>query len=189
MRKRVGFVSLGCAFFLALALAGPVCTYAQQPFPVEYRFSFPDAVHHVMLVEATFHAVPRQTMHLEMSRSSPGRYAAFEFVSNVFEEHFTDGAGNPIAATKTNPRAWAVQSGDGTVHVSYKLFGDKVDGTFVAVDTTHAHLNFPATVLWTKPLEDRPIRLTFEIPPSSPWKIATQLYPTPILLLRRTCST
>ena len=131
-----------------------------------------------MQVEATFHDVPRRALRLQMSRSSPGRYAAFEFASNVFEERFTDGAGKALAVTKPDPRSWSVTSGDGTVRVSYKLFGDKVDGTFMAVDVTHAHLNIPATVMWAEGFDDRPVRLSFVLPAGLEWKIATQLYPT-----------
>ena len=131
-----------------------------------------------MEVEATFHTAPRKPLRLEMSRSSPGRYATFEFASNVVEEQFTDAHGAPLAVTRPTPRSWTVTSPDGTVHVHYKLFGDRVDGTFMAIDTTHAHLNWPATVMWADGFDDRPWRLTFVLPPGSPWKIATQLYPT-----------
>ena len=161
------------ASFVATLSAG-----AQVPSATEYHFSFPDAVHHVMAIEATFHNVPPQKFRMQMSRSSPGRYAAFEFASNVFEERFTDGAGKPLAVTKPDPRSWSVTSHDGTVHVAYKLFGDQVDGTFVAVDTTHAHINFPATVMWAQGFDNRPVRVTFALPTGSDWKIATQLYPT-----------
>ena len=164
-----------CGLMLATsgALAG-----AQTPSATEYRFAFPDAVHHVMAVEATFHDVPQGLFRVEMSRSSPGRYAAFEFASNVFEEQFTDGAGKPLAVTKPDPRSWTVMSDDGTVRVRYELFGDKVDGTFMAVDTTHAHLNLPATVMWAEGFDDRAVQVSVALPAGLGWKIATQLYPT-----------
>ena len=162
----------------AALLAAASTAFPQTSAATEYSFAFPDAVHHVVQVEATFHNVPKQRFLVHMSRSSPGRYAAFEFASNVFEERFTDGAGKPLTATKTDPRSWQVSSTDGTVHVSYKLFGDRVDGTFLAVDTTHAHLNMPATVLWADGYDDRPATLTFTLPAGSDWRIATQLYPT-----------
>jgi predicted metalloprotease with PDZ domain len=152
---------------------------AQARSGPEYRLSFPDAVHHVMQIEATFHNAPSQPLRLHMSRSSPGRYAAFEFASNVFEESFTDNSGKPLTVEKPDPRSWVVTSHDGTVHVAYKLFGDRVDGTFLAIDLTHAHINFPATVMWAEGLNDRPVRVTFVLPDGSDWKIATQLYPTP----------
>ncbi len=153
-------------------------TAAHAQSATEYNLSFADAVHHVMQVEATFHNVPRGPLRVQMSRSSPGRYAAFEFASNVFEERFTDGKGEPLAVTRPDPRSWALTSRDGTVHVSYKLFGDRVDGTFLAVDTTHAHINFPATVMWADGYDDVPARVTFTLPQNSDWQIATQLYPT-----------
>lgn len=177
MNKSFFFPCLSRAVCLAVVAGSGLKAGAQAP--TEYRFSFPDAVHHVMLVDATFHNVPKQPFRVQMSRSSPGRYAAFEFASNVFEERFSDGSGKPLAVTKPDPRSWSVTSGDGTVHVSYKLFGDKVDGTFLAIDTTHAHINFPATVMWADGFDARPARITITLPSSSNWKIATQLYPTP----------
>jgi predicted metalloprotease with PDZ domain len=174
---------MGTSHFLRMLCSAALFTVAgsaaaQVPSATEYRLSFPDAVHHVMQVEATFHNVPQRPLRMQMSRSSPGRYAAFEFASNVFEERFTDGAGKPLNVTKPDPRSWAVTSHDGTVRAIYKLFGDKVDGTFLAIDLTHAHINFPATVMWAQGLDDRPVRVTFSLPADLDWKIATQLYAT-----------
>lgn len=163
---------------VASTVALAASSSAQAPSATEYHLSFPDAVHHVMQVEATFHNVPQKPFRMQMSRSSPGRYASFEFGSNVFEERFTNGVGKPLVVTKPDPRSWTVTTHDGTVHVTYKLFGDRVDGTFVAIDTTHAHINWPATVLWADGFDDRPSRITFTLPANSDWKIATQLYPT-----------
>ena len=80
-----------------------------------------------------FYDVPHRPRRVQMSRSSPGRHAAFEFASNVFEERFMDGSGHPLRAIKSDPRTWSVTS-DGIVHVSYKLIGSKVDGTFVGIN-------------------------------------------------------
>ena len=146
--------------------------------PIEYQLSFPDAVHHVMQVEITFPNVPPGPLRIHMSRSSPGRYAAFDFAKNVFEEHFTDGNGKTLVATRPNPFEWDVAGHNGTIHVAYKIFGDRVDGTFLAVDTTHAHMNFPATLMWAAGMTDRPSRLTFVEPEGGNWKIASELYPT-----------
>lgn len=146
--------------------------------PVEYRFSFPDAVHHVMQVEATFRDVPPGALRLRMSRSSPGRYAMFEFAKNVFDERITDGHGNALAAARPSPHEWDVTTRDGTVRITYKLYGNRIDGTFVGIDERHAHVNMPAAVMWARGFEDRPARLSIIPPPGSGWKIATQLYPT-----------
>ncbi len=168
-------IRAGLVIALSTAIAGAPA-HAQSP--IEYRLSFPDAIHHVMQVEATFPDVPPGPLRVEMSRSSPGRYSAFEFAKNVFEVQFTDGHGHALSATQPNPRSWRVTPHDGVVHVSYRLFGDQVDGTFVAIDSTHAHLNFPASLMWARGMANRPARVTFVLPPGSDWKIATQLYPT-----------
>ena len=178
MKNWIGTPYVAGVFCLAAGFAVTHPAMAQTQSATKYRFSFPDAVHHVMQVEATFYARPHETLRVQMSRSSPGRYAEFEFASNVFEERFTDGHGEPIIVTKSDPRSWAVVSRDGTVHVAYKIFGDKVDGTFLAIDTTHAHINFPATVVWAEGFDDRPVRVTFALAAGSDWKIATQLYTT-----------
>src|SRR5690606_12033025 len=74
--------------------------------------------------------------------------------------------------------AWDVADHDGTVRIVYRIFGDHVDGTYMAVDTTHAHLNAPAAFLWAAGLESRPIRITFAPPGDATWTVGTQLFPT-----------
>ena len=150
----------------------------QNTQPVVYKVSFASAVHHVADVEVTFSEVPAGTLEARMSRSSPGRYALHEFAKNVYDVHAFDGTGKELAATRPNPYQWDVTGHDGTVRITYKVFGDLVDGTYLAVDPTHAHMNMPATLMWARRLDDRPVRVTFTPPPGSGWKPATQLFPT-----------
>ncbi len=63
------------------------------------------------------------------------------------------------------------------VTVRYKVYGDLVDGTYLAIDTTHAHINMPAAVMWARGLDDRPSTLTFMPPSGAAWQVATQLHP------------
>ncbi len=60
-----------------------------------------------------------------MSRSSPGRYAIHEFAKNVYSVSATDGAGAPLTIDRTDPYGWTVAGHDGTVSVTYTLFGDR----------------------------------------------------------------
>jgi predicted metalloprotease with PDZ domain len=171
------------AAFLLIAIATPRAqAQAQSQAPTEYRLSFADAVHHVMQVEVTFHDVPAGPLQVRMSRSSPGRYAVHEFAKNVFEERFTDGQGKPLTVTRPNAHEWDVTGHDGTVHITYHLFGNRADGTYLAVDSSHAHMNMPAMVMWARGFDNRAARLTFVPPQNSSWgrdwKVATQLYPT-----------
>jgi predicted metalloprotease with PDZ domain len=64
------------------------------------------------------------------------------------------------------------------VRVTYRVFGDRIDGTYLGIDSTQAHMNIPATLMWARSLEARPARLTFVPPPDVTWTVATQLYPT-----------
>ena len=74
---------------------------------------------------------------------------------------------------------WDLTGHDGTIRIVYKVYGDRVDGTYLGIDTTHAHMNMPATLMWARGLEGRPIRIRFEPPQDLGWTPATQLFPTP----------
>ena len=58
-----------------------------------------------------------------------------------------------------------------------RVFGDRTDGTYLSVDTSHAHINMPAALMWVRGLEDRPITVRFEPPAGAAWRVATQLFP------------
>src|SRR5215218_5625142 len=148
------------------------------PAPVAYKLTFANAVHHVADVEVTFSGVPAGALQARMSRSSPGRYAVHEFSKNVYDVHAFDGQGKEIAFTRPNPYQWDVTGHDGTVRITYKIFGDLVDGTYLAIDPGHAHMNMPATLMWARKMDDRPVRVSFTPLAGSTWKAATQLFPT-----------
>lgn len=165
-----------CAVVLA---AGTLALGARRSGqPVLYRVSFPEAVHHVADVEVIFHGLGTGPLRAVMSRSSAGRYALHEFAKNVYDVQATDDRGRNLTVTRPDPYEWDVRSHGATVRMAYKVFGDLVDGTYLAVDTTHAHMNMPATFMWALGLEDRPVRIAFVPPAGSTWKPATQLFPT-----------
>ncbi len=160
---------------LLLWLTYPGLTWAQAP--VRYAISFEQADHHEAEVQVTFSEWPRDTLEVRMSRSSPGRYALHEFAKNVYAVRAVDGGGQPLTIVRPNPHQWNVVGHDGTVTVRYTVFGDRCDGTYLAIDNTHAHLNMPATFMWARGLERRPIEITFH-KPNPDWRVATQLVPS-----------
>ena len=111
-----------------------------------------------------------------MSRSSPGRYSLHDFAKNVYDVHAFAADGRELPTTRPDPYGWTVSGHGGSVTVQYKVFGDRVDGTYLAVDTTHAHINMPAAIMWARGLDDRPATVTFEPPPGAQWQVATQLH-------------
>ena len=165
------------ALILALAASAPAAR-AQAPAPVVYRVSFPEPQHRYAQVEAVFAGVGAAPLEIRMSRASPGRYALHEFARHVFDVHAVDGRGRALAIERPNPHQWNVSGHDGMVRFGYRVYGDTVDGTFLAVDTTHAHMNMPATLVWARGMESRPVRIAFERPAGTAWRIATQLRPT-----------
>lgn len=163
----------------------PLGLFAQEPVHYELRFS--NAVHHEARVRATFNGVTAPVLEVVMSRSSPGRYALHEFAKNVYDFRATDGQGRALSITRPNPSQWNISSHVNTEHgdtrqgnkvvVEYTLFGDRADGTYDAIDETHAHLNMPATLVWAHGYENRPASVKFDLTERPSWKVATELEP------------
>ena len=59
------------------------------------------------------------------------------------------------------------------LRVTYRIFGDRVDGTYLAVDSTHAHINMPAALIWARGLEERPVTIRFDAPAGANWRVGT----------------
>jgi predicted metalloprotease with PDZ domain len=165
-------------FFAVLIVLVTATSAGAQQAPIEYKLSFPAPEHRWMQVEARFPNVPTGTLQLRMARTSPGRYALHEFAKNVFDVSIVNGKGQPIAATRPDPHQWDIANHDGTVVVTYKVFGDRTDGTYLGIDEMHAHINIPAALMFARGWFERPARVTFVQPPGKQWQVATQLFPT-----------
>ena len=180
VRSLVAALLASCLAWPAVAQTAPVMparTVASDPganAPVRYDVSFPQAAHHRARIVATWRGVPAGPLRVQMSRSSPGRYAIHEFAKNVYDVSATDGAGRPLKLIRTDPYGWSVAGHDGTVIVSYTLYADRGDGTYAQIDATHAHLNMPATFMWATGYDAQPISVRFTSPDPT-WKVATQL--------------
>jgi len=171
MRRTVFAALMG-----ALALASPVA--AQPASPIEYTITVPEPEHRWLQVEMSLRDLLAGPVALRMARSSPGRYAVHEFAKNVYDVEIADGAGKALTPTRPNPHEWRVDGHAGRIRVRYKVFGDRVDGTYLAVDATHAHMNIPATLMYVNALSSRPSRVTLVRPAGKTWTPATQLFPT-----------
>jgi len=164
-------VLLTAAGFFPSSIAG------QAPRPVEYEISFPNAAHHEAEITVTFRGVAAGPLQVRMSRSSPGRYAAHDFAKNVYNVRIENSRGRPLTVSRPNPHQWDVTGHDGLVRVRYTLFADRADGTYSGIDRSHAHLNIPATFMWARGMDRRPVRVRFSNLPAG-WAVATQLAPT-----------
>ena len=150
---------------------------AQSAAPVRYSVSFPNAVHHEARIEVAMRDLAEGALTVQMSRASPGRYAIHEFAKNVYEVTASKPDGTALEVSQSDPYSWVIEGHSGAVDVSYTLYADRADGTYSQIDLTHAHLNAPATFMWARGLETRPVEIVFA-PADESWKAATQLFPT-----------
>ena len=165
------------SWLLASLFATVLSATAAAQAPVAYHLQFPEREHRLMRVDITFADLPAGPLQLRMSRTSPGRYALHEFAKNVFDVQITDAAGRPLQVSRPNPHQWDVTGHSGEVRVGYKVFGDRVDGTYLGIDSTHAHINMPSALMWARGLEMRSATVRFEPPAGASWRVATQLTP------------
>lgn len=163
-------LALAAAASLTLSLSA----HAQE---VTYEIAFPNRAHHEAEVTAEFTHIPAgKPLQVRMSRTSPGRYALHEFAKNVYNVHFFDGKGNVLTTERPNLHEWDVSGHNGTVRMTYTLYGDRADGTYDGINSRFVHLNMPATFVWARGLQGAPVTVRFDVPEPN-WDIATQLYP------------
>ncbi|WP_150451092.1 M61 family metallopeptidase [Arenibacter lacus] len=160
---------------IALAVWALILSVQLQAQAIEYQLSFENAVHHEAAIEASFTHLDAGTFSVRMGRSSPGRYAIHEFAKNVYNFQATDGTGKELKVHRPNPYQWDITGHNGAVNISYTLYADRGDGTYAQVDETHAHLNIPATFIYSPALPDREILVDIVLREDLNWKVATQL--------------
>ena len=166
----------------SLMLAALSCAPAPPPQraapAVRYEISFENRAHHEAEVTVRFTDLDGAPLQLRMSRTSPGRYALHEFAKNVYGVRVRGAGGSAVEVTRPDNHQWDVAGHGGEVTVVYTLYADHADGTYTGIDRTHAHLNMPATFMWARGLEGRPIELVVRPPQDAIWRVATQLAPT-----------
>lgn len=144
---------------------------------IAYKISFPNAIHHEAHIELTASGISPRPAIFKMSRSSPGRYATHEFGKNVYDVKAVDQTGKLIPVNRIDGDVYEVPGHNGTVTISYTLFGNHADGTYVGIDPESIHLNMPATFMWLKGMDNAPIEINFDIPKENKGVIASQLVP------------
>ena len=157
------------ALLMSLFLLSVAEATAQSP--IRYAISFANRAHHEAEITVSFTNLDDRPLQLRMSRSSPGRYALHEFAKNVYNFRATGEGGRTVTVSRPNPHQWDVAGHGGAVSLTYTLYGDHADGTYSGIDRTHAHLNMPATFMWARGTEQRPIELAVHVPDGSDWRV------------------
>ena len=165
MKKLILFLSLITTGFVA----------ASQENIVYYEISFPNAIHHEAEVNMVISMPVAGELKFRMSRSSPGRYATHEFGKNIYNVKAFNGDGSEIAVKQTAGDVYEISRPSKYVKITYTLFGNWVDGTYLGIDENHAHLNIPATFIYPIGKDHLPRLLKLNYPDQKNWKVATQL--------------
>ena len=160
------------SLFSFLALFLTTFLFAQD---INYSISFENAVHHEASINISYKNLKGSSLLVQMSRTSPGRYAIHDFAKNVYNVKALNSKGEALEIKRVNPQAWEILNHDSTVNISYTLFANRADGTYSQVDETHAHLNAPATFMYAPALSENAMEITFEPRTDLNWKVATQL--------------
>jgi predicted metalloprotease with PDZ domain len=149
--------------------------FAQAVSKLTYKISFPHASHHEAEIVLTIPDAPAGKLTLLMSRSSAGRYATHEFGKNIYNVKAFNPDSSKLTIKQVEGDVYEIATHGPIVKVSYTLFANYVDGTYTGIDESHAHMNMPATFMWAKGLEARPIMFQFNDLSKYGWKVATQL--------------
>ncbi|MGI8672869.1 MAG: M61 family metallopeptidase [Luteitalea sp.] len=168
---------LGAVLPLFVLVFGCASSIRAQP-AIEYAVAIPAPEQRWLQVDVRLPSQAGTPLEVRMARSSPGRYATHEFGKNVYQFEARGEGGARLPVEQVAPAHWRIAPTGATVQVTYRLFADHVDGTYSAVDGTHAHLNAPATFAWAPSLPETPIRVRLNQPPGKRWQVATQLFPT-----------
>lgn len=149
-----------------------------QAQKIEYIVSFPNVAHHEAEITLIASSITAKPAVFRMSRSSPGRYATHEFGKNVYNVKAFDKAGKTITINRIDGDVYEVPQHGDFVKVTYTLYGNYADGTYVGIDPASIHLNMPGAFMWMKGMDEAPIQITFDVPKENKGIIATQLKPT-----------
>ena len=158
----------------AIVVLFSIVAAAQEPplKSIAYRLSMSRPVSHLFEVSILIELpdeLKDKPLQLQMAKWSPGRYGVFDFAKNVQEVRAAaEGAARPVS--RINDQTWSVSPlGATKLTVTYKVFGNDLDGTFSQLDSRHANYNGGSIFMYVVGHKPDPVKLTIEAPAG--WKI------------------
>ena len=170
--KRMRPKILGALVFVILFTGVAI---AQEPplKSITYRLSMSRPVSHLFEVSILIELpdeLKDKPLQLQMPKWSPGRYGVFDFAKNVQEVRATAADSSKRQVTRVNDQTWSVAPfGSTRLNVSYKVFGNDLDGTFSQLDTRHANYNGGSIFMYIVGHKPDPVKLEISAPAG--WKI------------------
>jgi predicted metalloprotease with PDZ domain len=156
-------------FLLACALVLAHTAAAQTP-RIAYRVAIGQPAEHLYDVELQVDGLRADSLPLQLPVWSPGRYAKMDFAKNVQQFHAADGDGRRLAWAKTDGSRGVVHTGGApSVHVRYRVFADKLSGTFSVLDTAHANWNGASLFMYVE--RHKPAPVTLDVVAPAGWHV------------------
>ncbi|HJY28823.1 MAG TPA: PDZ domain-containing protein [Pyrinomonadaceae bacterium] len=156
-----------------IALFSSIAAAEEAPLKsITYRLSMTRPVSHLFEVSIVIELpdeLKDKPLQLQMAKWSPGRYGVFDFAKNVQEVRASaEGATPPVS--RINDQTWSVSPlGATKLTISYKVFGNDLDGTFSQLDARHANYNGGSIFMYVVGHKPDPVKLTIQAPDG--WKI------------------
>jgi predicted metalloprotease with PDZ domain len=156
-----------------IALFSSIAAAQEPPLKsIAYRLSMSRPVSHLFEVSILIELpdeLKDKPLQLQMAKWSPGRYGVFDFAKNVQEVRaVAAGAARPVS--RINDQTWSVSPlGATSLNVSYKVFGNDLDGTFSQLNARHANYNGGSIFMYVVGHKPDPVKLTIQAPAG--WKI------------------
>jgi predicted metalloprotease with PDZ domain len=158
---------------IVLLFSGMTSVLAQDT--ITYNISFPNAIHHEAEINIQLENIKTNHIKAIMSKTSPGRYAVHDFGKNVYNLQALGENKAVYQIQRIEPDVWAIDNIQKSLNLQYTIYANHADGTYSGIDADFANLNMPATFMWLEGLDNLPIKVVFNLPDTSEWKIATQL--------------
>ncbi len=164
--------------FILVALLMSATTSIKAQQEISYNVSFPNVIHHEVVVSMTIPNVPTTVpLKVRFARSSPGRYATHEFGKNVYNLKAFDANGKVLTVNHPAGDVYEIAKPSAKVKITYTIYGNWVDGTYAAFDETHAHINIPAVFAFPIGMDKRARTVQLSSVENKDWKVGTQLKP------------
>lgn len=154
---------------LCSIILGARVVAAQTP-RIAYRITVGDPAEHLYDVALEVDGVAGDSLALQLPVWSPGRYARADFAKNIQEFRAASPDGKPLAWAKTDGSRWIVRGGTSRgVRVRYRVFADKLSGTFSVLDTAHANWNGAPMFMYVE--GHKPDAVTLDVVAPEGWHV------------------
>ncbi len=149
-----------------------------RPERIEYIVDLSRARMQLADITMVIRDVPDGPLEVRLPVWRPGRYAINDHAGAIQDVRAAAADGTSLPIHKTDKATWRIDpQGADEVRIAYTVFCNEARLRTRHVDDTHAFLDASATMMYSPPLRNEPVRVRILAPDT--WRIATGLEPAP----------